>query len=236
MKHLKLVSQDKSILYVEDNEDLRESTVEFFESIFENVITAKDGREAIELYKSSTKPFDIVITDIQMPHMDGIELSREIIKQNRSQKIIVVSAYNETKYFIELIKIGISGFMQKPLTSVQIIEILYDVCIELDEMKENENYIKISESLSWNKELKTLLHDNNNIDLTTTQTDTMDMFLSNLGRKFTDIDIYNHIYYKNVEKEFSSDAIKSLIKRLRKKIPQELIKNNKKLGYYIEIL
>ena len=130
-KLLKLSAQKYKVLYVEDEETLRESTAELFEGLFKELVVAEDGQEALEYYTHSLEPdehaFDIVISDIQMPNMSGIVLSREIVKLNKNQKIIIISAYNETEYFIELIKIGISGFMQKPLTSVQILGILYEV-------------------------------------------------------------------------------------------------------------
>ncbi|RLA83029.1 MAG: DNA-binding response regulator, partial [Epsilonproteobacteria bacterium] len=60
-------------------------------------------------------------------------------------------------------------------------------------------------------------------------------FITNIGHKFTEFDIFNHINYDNIDKEFSSDAIKSLIKRLRKKLPKDSIQNHKSLGYSLNI-
>jgi len=194
-----------------------------------------DGREALDTYNKNGEKFDIVITDIQMPNMNGIELSREIIKQNKKQKILITSAYNETEYFIELIKIGVSGFMQKPLNSIQMFEVIYEICQELSQEVDENRYIKICSKFSWDKNLKLLYRDNEIIQLTSNETMVMELFITNIDQIFTDLDIFNHIYFKDSEKEFSSNSIKSLVKRLRKKIPQELIKTHKNLGYSLTL-
>jgi two-component system response regulator VanR len=219
---------------VEDDEALRESTLELFEGLFKKVVSASDGKVGLGHFQKER--FDIVITDIQMPNMNGIELSREIIKQNKNQKIIIVSAYNETEYFIELIKIGVSGFMQKPLTTVQMLDVLYDVCLELDEVNELLRYVDLGENFRWDSQLKSLSQKNIEVALTLNERSLLDLFLENKEQKFTDLDIYNYIYHEGIEKEFSSNAIKSLIKRLRKKIPQKTIQTHRSLGYSLKRL
>ncbi|MEA2099585.1 MAG: response regulator [Campylobacterota bacterium] len=138
-KLLKKLAQDYTLLYVEDEEFLQEATAEIFKYLFKEVVLAKDGEEAVSLYRSNFnktgKNFDIVITDIQMPKMNGIDLSKELLKLNKNQKIVIVSAYNEAEYFIELRKIGVSNFMQKPSSSQEITNILYEICMELDKEK-----------------------------------------------------------------------------------------------------
>lgn len=237
-KILKKSAQYYSVLYVEDDAIVRESTSEFFSSYFKEVVVAVDGREALEEYKkyfnTNNKYFDIVISDIQMPNMNGIELTKEIFNIHKKQKIIIVSAYNEVEYFIELIRIGISGFMQKPLTSVQMLDILYEVCLELDIEKEKNRFIHLSLGFTWDTKLKILSYQSNEISLTSNETMILHLFFNNLGKTFTDIEIFNHIHFNDYEKEFSSNSIKSLFKRLRKKIPQELIVTYKNLGYCIK--
>ncbi len=169
-----------------------------------------------------------------MPNMDGISLSKEIYKINPKQKIIIISSYNETNYFIELIKIGISGFIKKPLSLAEVLDIIYEVCNQLCDDKELNRYIEFSKDLKWDNKLKILFNNNIEIALTMNEINLMNLLVNNLNKKFTDLDIFNHIYYNNPEKEFSIDVIKGLLKRLRKKIPKNLIKNNPRLGYNIK--
>jgi len=212
---------------------VRDSILEFFEGLFKEIIIAKDGQEAITLYEKDT--FDIVISDIQMPNKNGIELSREILKQNKKQKVIIISAYNETKYFIELIKIGVAGFIQKPFSTSQMLDTLCDICLEIEEENNASEFVYLNTSFKWNIEKKVLSEKDIPVQLTANETAVLELFIKNKEQKFTDLEIFNHIYYNNIEKEFSSNAIKSLLKRLRKKIPQKLIHTHKNLGYSFKI-
>ena len=108
---LKVFGKHLSLLVVEDEPEIREELLGFFECFFKHVKCAKDGKEALELYKKSR--FDIVITDLNMPKMDGIELSKEIRTLNKDQVIIVLSGYIDD-YVVDLIDIGIQALIIKP--------------------------------------------------------------------------------------------------------------------------
>lgn len=232
---LKKIAQNFSVLYVEDDDELRESTASIFEDLFEELVVASNGAVGLSLYNeriNKGKPyFDLVISDIQMPFMDGIALSKEILKINKKQKIVIVSAYSETEYFIELIKMGVASFIQKPISSAQLFDTLYEVCTSIYNEREESRYIELAQGFKWDNDFKILLQNGLEIPLTANETNLMDLFINNCNKKFTDLDIFNNIYYDDPEKEFSVDTIKSLLKRLRKKIPKDLIKNNPKLGY-----
>lgn len=122
-------SKPLTLLYVEGNRDLRERNEEIFSHYFREVVCAASAREAIGLYKrrkTVTKDyFDIVITDIEMPHMNGIELCRRILAENPNQKLVALSAHNEPSYLFELINMGISSFLLKPITHRALSESLF---------------------------------------------------------------------------------------------------------------
>lgn len=123
-------TKELNILYVEDNSELREETSELFEEFFNSVTVAFNGQNGIELYtqyKADTnKYFDIVITDINMPHKDGIEMIQDIKKINAEQSVIVISAYNDSDKIINLIQLGIANFVIKPLKSSELLQMLYE--------------------------------------------------------------------------------------------------------------
>lgn len=108
---LKVFGKHLSLLIVEDDHEVREESVEFFECFFKNVKSAPNGLEALEIYKKNR--FDIVITDLNMPKMDGVELSKQIRTLNKDQVIIVLSGYIDD-YVIDLIDIGIQSLILKP--------------------------------------------------------------------------------------------------------------------------
>lgn len=112
--HLKSLALGHTVLYVEDEQDIREEMTELFESVFERVATATNGREGLDLY--AREKFSLVITDLNMPEVSGLELIEAVLKTNPKQSIIVTSAHSDAKYLIPLINQGIGSFILKPIS------------------------------------------------------------------------------------------------------------------------
>ncbi|MCH9812387.1 MAG: response regulator [Epsilonproteobacteria bacterium] len=125
-------TKDLNILYVEDNESIRRSTQKVFENFFKSVDTAIDGDDGLEVYQDFYKTYnlhyDLVITDINMPVLDGIEMSKKILSLNVAQPIVFITAHNETEYLLQAIRMGVSGFLIKPLEIDELINIFYKTC------------------------------------------------------------------------------------------------------------
>lgn len=138
------------VLYVEDDENLRQETQGFFEVFFNSVTLAGNGEEALQLYKE--KSFDILITDIKMPKMDGIELAKSVLALNPEQSVIVTSAYNDTEYLMQFINLNIKQFMLKPVEVDNMLQVLYSVSKNIVNAKRVEEYRKKLEQN--NNELK----------------------------------------------------------------------------------
>ena len=120
-------TKDLNILYVEDELYLRKEIESILLCLFKNVICAKDGEDGFSKYKEYNKKeksyFDIVLTDINMPILDGIELIKKIETINKQQNIIVISAYYESDRLVNLIHLGITDFIQKPFSRKQFIDV-----------------------------------------------------------------------------------------------------------------
>ncbi|MDA7818175.1 response regulator [Sulfurimonas sp.] len=123
-------------LYVEDDEELRNSTLLFLETFFESVDVAEDGAIGLEKYNENC--YDVIISDINMPNMNGIEMSKKIHEINPDQKILVITAHNETGLLIDLIKNGISSFISKPFIQEEALASLYNVCRDARSYQLNE--------------------------------------------------------------------------------------------------
>ena len=121
------------VLYAEDDTVLRENTVSLLRDLFSEIDEASNGMEALEIYKKHPNDYDIVITDLNMPHMNGMELIKNIQAIDPKQPIIVVSAHNETEYFLESIRNNVSGYILKPIDFDQLIETLYKVASSVQE-------------------------------------------------------------------------------------------------------
>jgi signal transduction histidine kinase len=111
-------SRSLKVLYVEDDAAVMETTLLMFERLFPNLDTAVNGQEGLDAYRAQREvsaPYDLVITDIEMPKMNGIAMSRHILEMNPEQPIVIISAYNDSDYLLDAISMGISGFLIKPV-------------------------------------------------------------------------------------------------------------------------
>jgi len=102
-----------TILYVEDEDGVRRGFVKAISRYAKTIYEACDGQEGLELYKKYLP--DIVITDIKMPKMSGIEMAKKIKEINPEQALIITSAHSESNYLLEAIRLQLSGYVLKPV-------------------------------------------------------------------------------------------------------------------------
>lgn len=101
-------------LLVADDEQLTAREMErILEKRFKKIYTANDGKEALELFDD--KKIDIIISDINMPKLTGLELAKKVKNKNKNVPIIIVTAYSEIEYLYEAIEIGVEQFIHKPV-------------------------------------------------------------------------------------------------------------------------
>jgi len=131
-------SKELKLLYVEDNKDTRESTLLILENFFSDITIAVDGVDGLEKFKSND--IEIVITDINMPNMNGLEMSKKIKDINLDVPIFVFSAHNEAGFFMDAIKIGVEGYLIKPFNMEQFMQSLSKCITNLNLKKENLEY------------------------------------------------------------------------------------------------
>lgn len=108
------------LLYVEDDTSIREEMIEIFELDFEYFHVATNGQEGLQMYKEFHP--DIVISDIQMPLMDGISMSKEILSIDVNAKIILTTAFNEQGYIEKAKEIGVTDYVNKPVNINELFE------------------------------------------------------------------------------------------------------------------
>ncbi|MDH5465771.1 MAG: response regulator, partial [Thiovulaceae bacterium] len=146
-KDLKHHSKELQVLYVEDDEHLRFETSKLFELFFKKVDLAENGLIGLDQY--SNNEYDLVLTDINMPEMNGIEMMQKIKEINPEQKIMAISAHNEPDILINLIKAGIDGFVLKPVIHQEVINNLYSICRDCAAQKLN---LSLMEELQTQKD------------------------------------------------------------------------------------
>ncbi len=147
---------DISVLFVEDEELLRAIYERILEKYVERLYVAQNGKEGLEVYEKE-KP-DLIITDIQMPVMDGLEMIDVIRKEDQRVRIVILSAYGEAEYFMDAIKIGVNSFLIKPVETKKLISLVEELgkgivlqkelmAQELKRKEAEENLRKLNEEL-----------------------------------------------------------------------------------------
>lgn len=231
-----------SVLFVEDDKNIRKELKELLDDIFIEVDIEEDGDKAyskyMEYHINNNKYYDLVISDIKMPNVNGIELVKNIYKKNKKQKIIILSAYDESKYLVPLLNIGISQFIKKPVIINSFLEIIFDISEEIYNEKkfvniQNPNLINLSSNIVWNKENKNICKNGKKIKLTKKEILFLDLLLKDINIIHSQESLLGYLWK---EEDFIPDILNlnNVISRLRKKIPTIQIENIYALGYKIK--
>jgi DNA-binding response OmpR family regulator len=156
LNELQIFAKHLTLLIVEDEEDLGEELTVFFGALFKKVKYTKNGEFALEAYKKER--FDIVITDLNMPKMNGVELSRNIRTLNKDQVIIVLSGHIDS-CVVDLIDIGIQALVIKPYILQNFLQKILQQCENIV-LKKAFNKMKLSKAShneSFNNKAKLLV-------------------------------------------------------------------------------
>ncbi|WP_295002760.1 EAL domain-containing protein [Sulfurimonas sp.] len=139
-------SKTLKLLYVEDHREARDAMLQVLNEFFDDITIAFDGEDGLDKFQSNK--IDLIITDVNMPKMDGllmVEKIRSTTTTNTKIPVIVLSAFNETDYFLQSIRIGVEGYLLKPIELAQFMNILNKVVSRLmlvEESRKNENILK----------------------------------------------------------------------------------------------
>lgn len=115
---------DIKLLIVEDDSIIRNIFERALSKYVANIYTAKNGEEGLNKY-IQIKP-DLILTDIKMPIMNGLDMINEIREYDTGVRIIIMSAYGESRYFLNAIESGVKGFLTKPIKNSDLIKTVSD--------------------------------------------------------------------------------------------------------------
>lgn len=113
-----------TILYAEDEKDLREVTHQILKGFTKKQYVAQNGQEGLELFKAHEKEIDLIITDVNMPILNGLDMVKEIKKINLNIPIIVATAFSNKEYLLEAIDIGIDKYVLKPIDIAKLLQVM----------------------------------------------------------------------------------------------------------------
>ncbi len=215
------VLQTKTVLYVEDDEIVRENIKQILGEFFKKVITAESGEDGWIKYKKNK--VDLAIIDIELPGFNGLELIKKIRDENRYLPIVIVSAYTKTDYLIESVELKLDKYIVKPLTSKK----LYELLMKLESELTSTSTIELPRGAVVDTLKCTVKWDNKEYPLTHREL----KMLTIMSEK--EAITYEELY--NLWSEQPTDnAIRSFVKQLRKKLPEGLLKVRSKVGYVLE--
>jgi PAS domain S-box-containing protein len=135
---------DIKVLYAEDDDDVRELLSDILSLRVTNLLVAKDGQEALDLFHENPD-IDVLVTDIEMPRLTGLELIRSIKKELNHPYIVITTAFNDTDFLLDAIELRINKFLFKPIRAEQLFDILAEIDYTVNLRKENsrkENLLK----------------------------------------------------------------------------------------------
>jgi len=220
--------KDISILIAEDEQELREYLDEYLQIFFDKVYVAKCGHEAHMIYLD--KHPSIILTDINMPNIDGLSLSAKIRQRDNLTKIIIMSAHSEQEKLLNAIELNLVTYFIKPIKADLLKKVLLDT---VDNIRKTSKRLYLGESIFWDKTTNTLWQNQKQIMLRQKESALLQLLCSKPNTAFSAEDIFYHLSDNNIDREFSQDSITSLVKRLRSKLPNDIIQNVYGLGYKI---
>lgn len=217
-----------TLLYAEDEEGIRKPMANSLSYYLKEVFEAKNGEEALDLYYD--KRPDIILTDLRMPVCDGLEMVKEIRKNDKKTPILMITAHTDKEYLLSAIELKIEKYLIKPVALDELLSALR-LCIE--EIESDRSLFLTCGGCRFDFKNRHVIHeDGHEVELTQKEAD----FLQLLLRKKGLVVSYDEIEMSVWKEEFMSiAALRTLVKTLRKKLRNHVIKNHSQAGYSFEI-
>ena len=223
MKKLKL-------LYAEDEKGTRKNHIRYIQSRYDfEIYEASNGVQALSLYKEHQP--DILLTDITMPKMSGLSLIKEVRKISKQTKIIILTAHSEQDKLLEAFNSYVVNYLIKPIDRQKLsssIDTAIETLPKFDQSK--DSFIRINKDANLNKDTEEYFMHGVQVQLSKSETALLTLLCEQKNRDINAYDIFIHVW-NDFEKEFSKDSVRTLVKKLRKKLPPDTLENSYG-GYY----
>lgn len=210
------------IFLLEDDFSLNEAIKEIMEVEGHFVDNYYDGEMA---YNNIFSKYDLFILDINVPNIQGLDILKKIKEINFNSNVIIISANVNIDLIKKAYSLGCDDYLKKPFD-------IEELVFKINRHEKKNRYINLQNNILFNNFKQELFIDNNKIELTKNEKNLLSLLIEYKGKTVTYSQIEDFVYSGDSK---SSDAIRSLIKRLRRKIPDNLILNSLEEGYYINI-
>ena len=217
---------DLKVLIVEDEPKLASLLRDTVSSYCYSVTVATNGQEGIEKFLK-VKP-DIIITDIMMPILDGLEMTIQIKEYDSEIPIIVLSAFGDQEKLLKAIDVGINKYFIKPYDPDELIEHI----LKLVSKMINNKTIQLNSDFSYNINTKNLYKNEKIVKLTKRDKIFLELLIANANTVLVFDKIKSNLW---INEEVSDERIRTFVRRFRTKCSKELIKNVSGQGYILSI-
>ena len=206
------MTKDITLLYVEDDDIVRENYSEIFKTYFENIITSSNGNEALKLYKNHS--IDVAILDISIHGMNGLNLAAKIRDISSETIILMITAYSDNDKLLKAINLDLFGYLVKPIVHKELDETLKKIIAKVP----RETSLELPNKFSWQKNSKTLSYNNETVKLTKNEIKIIEILLSNKNKYLTACEIQEELFEHTNLSDTTCNNVVQLISRLKKKI------------------
>ncbi|MBU0633303.1 response regulator transcription factor [bacterium] len=221
-----LLLKDKSVLLAEDDTITRTEMAGILEMLFKSVYSAHDGEKAYQLYED--KAPDIILTDIKMPKMDGLNLIRKIRQNNYDIPIILLTSFADKEFLLDASNLSIDGYLVKP---IELEKLTYTLCKALQRIHNDVEIVPLGKQLFYNSATKELYLDGSIVVLGAKEHQLLLLLIENRHRTVTKEEIEKELWPFDA---VSNSAIKKLILRIRQKIKLDIIVSVRGIGYRLD--
>ena len=221
--------KELKVLLVEDEEKLSSLLKSAIGDNFYAFYVANNSNDGMQKFLKLSP--DIVITDIMMPEVTGLEMAKEIKRVNPNIPIIILSAFSERDNFLDAIDVGVVKYFIKPFDPDELLEYIESLSETI-----GSKVIMLSDGFSFNKTAKSLYKDGRYVALSKTENKFLQLLLQEYANHKNIVDdetIKNTLW---MGKESSDEKLRTFIRRLRAKTSKDLIVNQKGQGYEIVVL
>lgn len=216
-----------TLLYAEDEHQVQEKMAEYFESYFHSVYCAKDGEEALELHRRYSP--DVVMLDINMPKINGLEVARRIRSEDLHTRIVMLTAHSEKEMLLQATEINMSKYLIKPVSPIDLKTALDKVASELITAPHKSD----KKRLEYTIDREGLIYRNKSLlELSKSEHRMLGLLIKNIGYSVS----YETFFYSEENTETINEAsLRNIMTKLRKKCPDLIIKNIKDVGYAVSL-
>ncbi len=211
------------ILLVEDEKNLALLLKKAIGEKFYSFFIASNGHEGIDKFNKISP--DIVITDIMMPGLTGLEMAKELKSINPDIPIIILSAYSDTDKLLKAIDLGIVKYFIKPFDPDEVLDYINSIAYKL-----GDKIVQLIDNFEFNKLTNNLTNNGKYISLTKRECKFLQILLKNTEDTIIDISLKTKLWENE---DVSDERLRTFIKRLRLKTSKQLIQNIKGQGYRI---